>query len=118
MTEPRLRADLESMPAYKAGATPKAKSGVSTFKISANENPYAPIPAIVEAINKAAQSVQRYPDPASLRLKTKLANKITQENILRIVSQADRSQLKNKEICIEKFYKLLEFALKIQKIQK
>ena len=75
MTEPRLRADLESMPAYKAGATPKAKPGVSTFKISANENPYAPIPAIVEAINKAAQSVQRYPDPASLRLKTKSANK-------------------------------------------
>ena len=75
MPEPRFRSDLETMPAYKAGATPEAKPGVSTFKISANENPYAPIPAIVEAINKAAQSVQRYPDPASLRLKTKLANK-------------------------------------------
>jgi histidinol-phosphate aminotransferase len=75
MTTPHLRKDLASMPAYKAGATPKAKPGVETFKVSANENPYAPIPAIVEAISKAAQSVQRYPDPASIRLKTKLANK-------------------------------------------
>ena len=75
MTTPHLRDDLASMPAYKAGASPKAKPGVETFKVSANENPYAPIPAIVEAITKAAQSVQRYPDPASIRLRTKLANK-------------------------------------------
>jgi histidinol-phosphate aminotransferase len=75
MTTPHLRDDLASMPAYKAGATPKAKPGVETFKVSANENPYAPIPAIVDAITKAAQSVQRYPDPASIRLRTKLANK-------------------------------------------
>jgi histidinol-phosphate aminotransferase len=75
MTTPHLRDDLASMPAYKAGATPKAKTGVETFKVSANENPYAPIPAIVDAITKAAQSVQRYPDPASIRLRTKLANK-------------------------------------------
>jgi histidinol-phosphate aminotransferase len=75
MTTPHLRDDLASMPAYKAGAAPKEKSGLETFKVSANENPYAPIPAIVEAITKAAQSVQRYPDPASTRLKTKLANK-------------------------------------------
>ncbi len=71
------------MPAYKAGATPKAKPGLETFKVSANENPYAPIPAIVDAITKAAQSVQRYPDPASIRLRTKLANKykVNIENI-------------------------------------
>ena len=75
MTEPRMRADLESMPAYKAGAVPADIPGKKSFKISANENPYAPIPAIVEAINKAAGSVQRYPDPASLRLKNKLAKK-------------------------------------------
>ena len=56
MTTPHLRDDLASMPAYKAGATPKAKPGVETFKVSANENPYAPIPAIVEAITKAART--------------------------------------------------------------
>jgi histidinol-phosphate aminotransferase len=83
MTTPHLRQDLASMPAYKAGATPKAKPGLETFKVSANENPYAPIPAIVDAITKAAQSVQRYPDPASIRLRTKLANKykVNIENI-------------------------------------
>ena len=83
MTTPHLRDDLSSMPAYKAGATPKDKPGVETFKVSANENPYAPISAIVEAITKAAQNVQRYPDPASIRLRTKLANKykVNIENI-------------------------------------
>ena len=83
MTTPHLRQDLASMPAYKAGATPKAKPGLETFKVSANENPYAPIPAIVDAITKAAQNVQRYPDPASIRLRTKLANKykVNIENI-------------------------------------
>ena len=75
MSFPHLRPDLESMPAYKAGPVPADIPGKKSFKISANENPYAPIPAIVEAINNAASSVQRYPDPASLRLKNKLAKK-------------------------------------------
>jgi ribosome-associated protein len=41
-------------------------------------------------------------------LKEKLANKISKEGILQIVSQAERSQLLNKERCIAKFYALLE----------
>jgi len=83
MTTPHMRDDLAALPAYKAGATPVSRPDLETFKISANENPYAPIPAIVEAITKAAQSVQRYPDPASLRLKNKLAKKykVDVENI-------------------------------------
>ncbi len=41
----------------------------------------------------------------------KLANKINKVGELVIVSQTDRSQLKNKEKVIEKFYLLLEKAL-------
>ncbi len=44
-------------------------------------------------------------------LKEKLANKISKEGILQIVSQAERSQLLNKERCIAKFYALLEKSL-------
>ncbi len=41
----------------------------------------------------------------------KLHNKISQDGILQIVSQQYRSQIKNKEKCIEKFYVLLEKGL-------
>jgi len=41
----------------------------------------------------------------------KLTNKINKEGELVLVSQTDRSQLKNKEKVIEKFYHLLEKAL-------
>jgi len=41
----------------------------------------------------------------------KLANKISLEGYLIIVSQTERSQLQNKEIAIEKFYAMIEKAL-------
>lgn len=41
----------------------------------------------------------------------KLANKITSDGILQVVSQKERSQILNKELCIHKFYKLIEKAL-------
>lgn len=49
---------------------------------------------------------------------TKLANKINKDGVLVIVAQTDRSQLKNKEKVIEKFYILTEKALtpKIKRI--
>lgn len=51
-------------------------------------------------------------------LKVKLATKLSQENILSITSQEERSQIKNKEIVIKKFLKILENGLKIDKIRK
>ncbi len=44
-------------------------------------------------------------------LQQKLENKLTTEGDLIIVSQKERSQLRNKEIAIEKFYALLAKAL-------
>ncbi len=46
---------------------------------------------------------------------TRLENRITQDGILIIVSQADRSQLRNKENTIALFYTLLAKALHQQK---
>ena len=51
-------------------------------------------------------------------LKEKLKGRINNDGILQIVSQETRSQLKNKNKCIEKFYKLLEDAFKIRKKRK
>jgi len=48
----------------------------------------------------------------------KLANKISNEGDLIIVSQTDRSQLKNKEKTIEKFYALIQKTLTPRKRRK
>ena len=52
------------------------------------------------------------------RLLTKLAKRLTQEGILIIISQTERTQLKNKAQCLMKFYELLESALTVQKKRK
>jgi ribosome-associated protein len=51
-------------------------------------------------------------------LQTKIATKLTQENILIITCEEDRSQLKNKEIAQKKFLKSIENALKTPKERK
>ena len=51
-------------------------------------------------------------------LKTKISTKLTQENILILTSEEDRSQLKNKEKVIKKCFRLLENALVVPKERK
>jgi len=48
-------------------------------------------------------------------LKKNLKNKIIQDTILQIISQTERSQYKNKVICVKKFYELLKIGLKTPK---
>jgi ribosome-associated protein len=50
-----------------------------------------------------------------IRLLEKLQNQLVQESILAITAQEKRSQLKNKELVIEKFYRVLEKGLYEQK---
>ena len=52
------------------------------------------------------------------RIEQKLANRINSEGELLIVSQTERSQLKNKEESIERFYELLTKALQPVKKRK
>ena len=54
----RLRAALETLPAYVPGAS-GANPGV--FKLSSNEAPFPPMPAVLSAIADAAEDVNRYP---------------------------------------------------------
>lgn len=51
-------------------------------------------------------------------LKQKLATKLTQENVLILNCDEDRSQLKNKTIVIKRFFTILEKALQKPKIRK
>ena len=69
---PYLRAVLESIPAYKPGRKVVGPDGRS-MKLSSNESPYGPLPSVREAIARAAADLNRYPDPGSTELVTRLA---------------------------------------------
>jgi histidinol-phosphate aminotransferase len=62
-TSPKLRAELEGIPTYKPGK-PAAAGGPVAYKLSSNENPYPPLPGVMETVTAAASSFNRYPDMA------------------------------------------------------
>ena len=57
-------------------------------------------------------------DEEKTLLQNKLATKLTQDGILILTSEEDRSQLKNKEVVVKKFLKVIENGLKIPKQRK
>jgi histidinol-phosphate aminotransferase len=71
----RTRADLASLPAYKAGQKLQARDGLQVFKLSSNENPYPPLPSVVDAIIKASSDINRYPDPLNTEMINAIAHR-------------------------------------------
>ncbi|MCH8611601.1 histidinol-phosphate transaminase [Arsenicicoccus dermatophilus] len=70
----RLREALGRVPAYVPGKPAPAVEGLQTYKVSSNENPYPPLPGVVEVIHEAAGQVNRYPDMAVTELTQALAD--------------------------------------------
>ncbi|MET7714057.1 histidinol-phosphate transaminase [Streptomyces sp. NPDC005407] len=73
-TSPKLRAELDGIPTYKPGK-PAAAGGPVAYKLSSNENPYPPLPGVMESTIAAAQSFNRYPDMACTGLMNELADR-------------------------------------------
>ncbi|MET4146493.1 histidinol-phosphate transaminase [Arthrobacter sp. UYCo732] len=70
--EIRPRPVVDRLPRYTAGKPPAAVDGLASYKLSSNENPLPPLPAVLEAI--AGQTdFNRYPDPLSTKLRMALA---------------------------------------------
>ncbi len=63
----RLRAALDDLPAYVPGRPAAAGSGPA-YKLSSNENPYPPLPGVVQAVAEATAGINRYPELASTAL--------------------------------------------------
>jgi len=72
---PQFRSALGSIPAYKAGRPPVATDGPS-YKLSSNENPYPPLPGVVERAAAAAATMNRYPDMGVSRLHAAIADRL------------------------------------------
>ncbi|WP_327655956.1 histidinol-phosphate transaminase [Streptomyces sp. NBC_00483] len=71
---PKLRAELAGIPAYKPGK-PAAAGGPVAYKLSSNENPYPPLPGVMEQAIAAAGTFNRYPDMACTGLMNELSDR-------------------------------------------
>nr|WP_206326987.1 histidinol-phosphate transaminase [Streptomyces sp. S3(2020)] len=92
--------DLSGIPDYRPGkAALPSPMGASTHKLSSNENPYPPLPSVVEALHSAAQLMNRYPETAASELTAELrsrfavdaANLVLGSGSVEIVSQLIRA---------------------------
>ncbi|WP_413317481.1 histidinol-phosphate transaminase [Agrococcus sp. 1P02AA] len=68
----RLRPEIAAVPPYQQGR-PAPQGG---FKLSSNENPFPPLPAVVEAVQREAERVNRYPRPGGPELQAALASEL------------------------------------------
>jgi histidinol-phosphate aminotransferase len=72
---PRLRGALRGMPAYKPGRPAAAHEGRPAFKLSSNENPYPPLPSVLETVRAESASFNRYPDMFATGLTQAIADR-------------------------------------------
>jgi histidinol-phosphate aminotransferase len=72
-------AKLSQIPGYQAGV-PKGKSAEAVaasdlIQLASNESPIPPHPAVIEAIEKAAAAMNRYPDPEATVLRQRISDR-------------------------------------------
>jgi len=67
----RLRPEIVAVPAYKQGRPAPADG----FKLSSNENPYPPLPSVVEAVAGTLAELNRYPNAGGADLRERLAER-------------------------------------------
>src|SRR5262245_26978918 len=75
-TTPEPRATIAGVPAYVPGKPPAVREGLPTFKLSSNENPYGPLPGVLEEAVAAAGRMNRYPDMGCVALYDALAERL------------------------------------------
>lgn len=72
---PRLRTALDGIPTYKPGRPAAAREGAPAYKLSSNENPYPPLPSVLDTVRRESESFNRYPDMFATGLTTAIADR-------------------------------------------
>lgn len=67
---PRIRPAIAALAPYRQGK----QAGPDAFKLSSNENPFEPLPSVVEALQRTTP-INRYPDATAGRLRARLAER-------------------------------------------
>ncbi|GAA3830401.1 histidinol-phosphate transaminase [Nocardioides panacisoli] len=76
MSGPQPLPRVSAIPPYVPGKPPVARAGLTTYKLSSNENPYPPLPGVIEAAHAAVAEMNRYPDMGSAALYAELAARL------------------------------------------
>jgi histidinol-phosphate aminotransferase len=72
----KVRSAIAGLPTYTAGKpAPKMDSELS-FKLSSNENPFPPLPGVIEATTAALSQMNRYPDIANTEMASALSSRL------------------------------------------
>lgn len=69
-TLPRIRPEIAALPPYRQGK----QAGPDAFKLSSNENPFEPLPSVLEAL-QTTTPINRYPDASAAALRARLGEK-------------------------------------------
>lgn len=81
---------LARMPGYQAGVpagqAPEAVAAEEIAQLASNESSASPHPAVVDAIQRAASSMNRYPDPSATLLRRRIADRYETEPARIVVS--------------------------------
>ncbi len=64
---PRIRPEIAALAPYKQGK----QAGPDAFKLSSNENPFEPLPSVLDALAHTTP-MNRYPDASAARLRARL----------------------------------------------
>jgi histidinol-phosphate aminotransferase len=73
----RLRSAIGGLPVYTAGKPAPGMDRTPSFKLSSNENPFPPLPGVMEATAAAVAQMNRYPDIANTQMTRKLSNRLS-----------------------------------------
>jgi histidinol-phosphate aminotransferase len=72
----RLRSALQALPVYTAGKRAPLVGQEPSFKLSSNENPFPPLPGVIEATMAAAARMNRYPDITNAEMTNALSGRL------------------------------------------
>ena len=76
MVHPLPLPHVALIPTYVPGKPPTIRPGLTAYKLSSNENPYPPLPGVVEAASAAVAAMNRYPDMGSTALYSALSARL------------------------------------------
>lgn len=72
----RLRPAIAGLPTYTAGKQAPYTGDAPSFKLSSNENPFPPLPGVIEATAAAVTRMNRYPDIANSEMTHALSSRL------------------------------------------
>ena len=76
MAHPQPQPHVAQIPSYVAGRPPTQRPGLTSYKLSSNENPYPPLPGVVDAAAQAVARMNRYPDMGNQALYDALSDRL------------------------------------------